>query len=578
MFCGKCGAENVNSAKFCRNCGEPLKSMCGVQETNCVREANSAQEEKKAVFPQAGMVQAAGQPDRKTRAIPKKALAGICAVVAVLIVIICMVVNAKPTINLNDYLIIETEGYDGYGTATASIDWDAVEEKYGEKVSFTSNFKSTHDSLDNLLSPVAGLQYYVNVKLDRSDELSNGDKITYTWQVDEEYAANVKCRMKCEDGTYDISGLTEVGSFDAFADLEVTFSGIAPDGTADVNYYGTKLSSYDFTCDKYSDLSNGDTVKVSIVNADPEYYAKYCGMIPEAFEKEYTVEGLSSYVAKLSEISTEMLAPMQQQASDQYQAYVAREWSEDDAALLEFNYIGDYLLTKKESDWGNNNILYLVYKAQVQNSCANEDEAYNKVNSIYWYIAFKDLILGTDGKLTADIADYSTPNIEFTVDSGVSSGWFSTYSWHYEGYESLDKLYKDVVTSNMDEYNHEDNVDESIAPAVQRDESLFAVNDGAEEKEGASNQGYIFPNSDKELLTEADLEGLSAEECKRARNEIYARHGRKFKDEEVQAYFEAFDWYEGVIEPDDFEEDMLSEIEKANRDLIVAYEEKNSFY
>lgn len=570
MFCGKCGTENVNNAKFCKNCGEPLKSMRSVQETNPVKETNGAQEEKKAVLLQTDMTQAAGQLDRKTRAVPKKALAGICAAV-ILIVIICIVVNAKPTINLNDYLIIETEGYDGYGTATARIDWDAVVEKYGEKVSFTSNIKSTHDSLNNLLSPVTGLQYYVNVKLDSSDGLSNGDKITYTWQVDEEYTDYVNCKMKCEDGTYDVSGLTEMGSFDAFVELEVTFFGIAPDGTVDINYYGTKLSSYDFTCDKYSGLSNGDKVKVSIVNSNPEYYAEYCGMIPETFEKEYTVEGLSSYVAKISEISTEMLASMQQQASDKYQAYVAQEWSEDDATLLEFTYIGDYLLTTKEPGWGNNNILYLIYRAQVKNSCTNEDEAYNKVNNIYWYIAFNDLILGPDGKLTADIADYSTPNAGFKVDSGISSGWFSTYSWYYEGYESLDELYKDVVTSNMDAYNHEDNVDESVAPAVELDENLFAVDD-------ASDVDYIFPNSDKELLTEADLEGLSAEECKRARNEIYARHGRKFKDEEVQAYFEAFEWYEGTIEPDDFDEDMLSEIEKANRDLIVAYEEKNNFY
>lgn len=563
MFCGKCGTENINSAKFCKNCGNPLKSISNVSNV------------------QADMIQAVVQPDGNTRAISKKLLVGItgiiCVAAAVLIVIIFMAIHRKPTIDLNDYLTIEVKGYDGYGTATASIDWDAVEEQYGEKVSFTDNFKSTHDSLENLMAPVAGLQYYVDIKLDRSDGLSNGDKITYTWQVNEEYADYVNCKMKCEDGTYDVSGLTETGSFDAFADLEVVFSGIAPDGTADINYYGTELSSSDFTCDKSSGLSNGDTVKVSIVHNNPEYYAEYYGMIPEAYEKEYTVEGLSSYIAKSSEISTEMLASMQQQAAGKYQAYVAQEWPED-AVLLEFTYIGNYLLTAKEPDLESNNILYLVYKGQVQNSCANEEGAYNKVNNIYWYIAYKDLILGTDGELTADITDYSTPSAEFTVDSGISKGWFFTYSWDYEGYESLDKLYKDVVTSNMDAYNHEDNVDESVAPAIEPDESLFAVDDGAEKKDDASNEGYIFPNSDKELLTEADLEGLSAEECKIARNEIYARHGRKFKDETVQDYFEAFDWYEGTIEPDDFEEDMLSEIEKANRDLIVAYEEKNSFY
>lgn len=73
------------------------------------------------------------------------------------------------------------------------------------------------------------------------------------------------------------------------------------------------------------------------------------------------------------------------------------------------------------------------------------------------------------------------------------------------------------------------------------------------------------------------MEGMSAEECKLARNEIYARHGRKFNDEELQAYFDACDWYEGTIEPDDFQESILSETEIANKDVIVEYEKEKGY-
>lgn len=82
-----------------------------------------------------------------------------------------------------------------------------------------------------------------------------------------------------------------------------------------------------------------------------------------------------------------------------------------------------------------------------------------------------------------------------------------------------------------------------------------------------------MPDSSTELVTEADLEALSDEDCKIALNEIYARHGRKFKDADLQAHFAACDWYSGTIEPDDFSDSVLSETEIANRDLIVAYEE-----
>lgn len=88
---------------------------------------------------------------------------------------------------------------------------------------------------------------------------------------------------------------------------------------------------------------------------------------------------------------------------------------------------------------------------------------------------------------------------------------------------------------------------------------------------------YMLPGSDSEYITMADLKGFSAKECRIARNEIYARHGRKFKDEELQAYFDGKDWYHGTIEPDSFKEDMLNEYELANRDLIVEFEKKSGY-
>ena len=98
--------------------------------------------------------------------------------------------------------------------------------------------------------------------------------------------------------------------------------------------------------------------------------------------------------------------------------------------------------------------------------------------------------------------------------------------------------------------------------------------DGAVGKEEAE---YILPESASRLLTEADLEKLTQEDLRIARNEIYARHGRKFLDEGLQEYFNGKSWYNGTIEPDDFKEDMLSEIERTNEDTIVNYETKMGY-
>lgn len=82
-------------------------------------------------------------------------------------------------------------------------------------------------------------------------------------------------------------------------------------------------------------------------------------------------------------------------------------------------------------------------------------------------------------------------------------------------------------------------------------------------------------NNNKYL--KSDLEGLTKDECRIARNEIYARHGRKFKDEELQRYFDSKDWYEGTIDPDDFNERELSRTELDNLDLIMEYEKEEGY-
>ena len=97
------------------------------------------------------------------------------------------------------------------------------------------------------------------------------------------------------------------------------------------------------------------------------------------------------------------------------------------------------------------------------------------------------------------------------------------------------------------------------------------------QEEPQEESEYLLENSDTEYLTKEDLEGFTAEQCRLARNELYARHGRLFDDEELQNYFNSCSWYQGSVPAEDFDESMLSEIEMANRDLIVEYEEEMGY-
>ena len=74
--------------------------------------------------------------------------------------------------------------------------------------------------------------------------------------------------------------------------------------------------------------------------------------------------------------------------------------------------------------------------------------------------------------------------------------------------------------------------------------------------------------------TEEQLACLDTYGLRITRNEIYARHGRMFNDQEVQEYFTGQDWYVPLSAAGDFDESCLNEVEKYNAKLIRAYELK----
>ena len=83
---------------------------------------------------------------------------------------------------------------------------------------------------------------------------------------------------------------------------------------------------------------------------------------------------------------------------------------------------------------------------------------------------------------------------------------------------------------------------------------------------------YMFAESSHRYLSNADLAGLTKDQLRIARNEIYARHGRRFAAADLQQYFDAKSWYRGTISPEAFQESVLNEFEKYNTQLILQYE------
>lgn len=73
------------------------------------------------------------------------------------------------------------------------------------------------------------------------------------------------------------------------------------------------------------------------------------------------------------------------------------------------------------------------------------------------------------------------------------------------------------------------------------------------------------------LISERMLHGLSLNELRLLRNEIYARHGRQFQAPWLSQYFYSQPWYQPV---ETFKDEDVSGSDKQNIETIVAYENK----
>jgi len=88
---------------------------------------------------------------------------------------------------------------------------------------------------------------------------------------------------------------------------------------------------------------------------------------------------------------------------------------------------------------------------------------------------------------------------------------------------------------------------------------------------------YYRMDSDQDLfvryLCRAELCACPAEVLRFMRNTIYAAHGRIFQDPKLTEYMEKKPWYRKLVEPEDFSEKVLSDVERKNIALLKELEE-----
>ena len=487
MICVHCGRDIPNGTKFCPFCGQPVAAdqPAGQPAFNIQPGASVQPPQQPPVMgaqqPMGGQPAAATATVTPKAPIDPKKLAVPVAVAAVVVVGGVLIATHKPTVNLNKYITLSAEGYNSIGTLDVEFDTDKLEKDYGKKIA--KNFQKAmknHEEDTYGLSNLAGslyeggetslfVTYCADGSADKTRNLSNGDVVTYTWdgvneQTKKEAEELFGVKIKCSDVTYKVSGLTAVNTFDAFDGVEVEFNGISPDGSATVNTLPTAEAAKGlyYKLDEQYNLANGDTVTVTVHSNRDDFsdcIEKY-GAIPATTEKTYTVEGLNEYVTDSDGLTDSVLVSLQNQAQDVLNAYIAKSWDSECVTLKGMSYLGYYILTPKNKDnYGvSQDVIILPYQVTSHNHFEDDKgQVYDADVSYYWYIAFRNVSKDADGNIAGGLDDYYTANASFDVKTGLDDGWWEKY-WSYDGYQTLDELYSNAVTRNVEDYNHQDNV------------------------------------------------------------------------------------------------------------------------
>ena len=214
------------------------------------------------------------------------------------------------------------------------------------------------------------------------------------------------------------------------------------------------------------------------------------------------------------------------------------------------------------------------------NRQAGTYDAYDPENGVVYYFS--------DGEL---IAITTQPNVEnnayrrfYYYQDGVLFFAYYEGSDSYRFYFYQGRLIRQRYTPDTAVSNNAVNLDQATTESYLKWESRVLTEEAQLRLElsrlsaaSESDSEYLLPDSDSRYLTEDDLAGFTAEQCRLARNEIYARHGRRFSDPALQRYFDSLSWYDGTIEPDAFNDNVFNSYERANCSLIIDYEREHGY-
>ena len=288
--CRNCGEKIDEGSQFCPKCGTKIEEAA---ETGSKGSAGKIEGKKPFVL--------------------------IGAVVLIVVVLLFALLRPKyMTIVPTEYVKVSCRGLNGSGTAKPELDAASLQAAIAEE----KNLKpAQQNELESLLS-----QAGTYITLSQDTDLSNGDSIKIQCSMPSDYLEAYHVKLKSDDYSYTVSGLTDVQTVKLEDYCTVSFYGFEEHGYA--SYYLEPEQLYQDISEMiravddspaaetyiseglYSELfyngmfrqeispseglSNGDTVTCICEIADVENQLEKYGIVFEASESEQKAEGLET--------------------------------------------------------------------------------------------------------------------------------------------------------------------------------------------------------------------------------------------------------------------------------------------
>ena len=319
--------------------------------------------------------------------------------------------GGKKTVDLTEYMVLTTDGANGYGSADCHVD----------SYMLLTVICDGDDTSDAEWFAKAELIDRINCVTENINTLSNGDKVSVTISYPDTLEEALGVSLSPKSGTVwsaEIADLPEPEYIDLFEDIYLDYD----DGIG-MYVKGGYYENLQYSLSQAMGLSNGDTVTITVSVPDGteklnEYCMRYFDGIPLTDTCEYVVEGIDEYPLAYEEIPGEFFAMICQEAESQI----------DDLGQQMYDNFGDqgyrmnsytleqvFVAYPKEGEESPvHNEVYLVYKINATNPDGTFDYYYSAV--------FPDVKITADGELQYDPMLVGYPFGDYV---------FSFYSDHY---------------------------------------------------------------------------------------------------------------------------------------------------